>query len=156
MSKYCQNSEEPMKIFGVYKLKWLFGVLWNEKWGENKSGRSVLYYLYVVQIFFGTCLFVCGRRGFDPWVGKIPWRRAWQPTPVFLPGEFPWTEELGRLKSMGSQRVGHDWATKPSTNDTRLLRNVFRGYWYNIDYIKNFNSFQPCVKVTIFLCPELW
>ena len=27
------------------------------------------------------------RYGFDPWVGKIPWRRAWQPTPVFLPGE---------------------------------------------------------------------
>ena len=24
----------------------------------------------------------------DPWVGKIPWRRKWQPTPVFLPGEF--------------------------------------------------------------------
>ena len=24
---------------------------------------------------------------FDPWVGKIPWRRAWQSTPVFLPGE---------------------------------------------------------------------
>ena len=24
----------------------------------------------------------------DPWVRKIPWRRAWQPTPVFLPGEF--------------------------------------------------------------------
>ena len=29
----------------------------------------------------------CRRPGFDPWVGKIPWRRAWQPTPVFLPGE---------------------------------------------------------------------
>ena len=28
------------------------------------------------------------RHGFDPWVGKIPWRKAWQPTPVFLPGEF--------------------------------------------------------------------
>jgi len=27
------------------------------------------------------------RLGFDPWVGKTPWRRAWQPTPVFLPGE---------------------------------------------------------------------
>ena len=24
----------------------------------------------------------------DPWVGKIPWRREWQPTPIFLPGEF--------------------------------------------------------------------
>ena len=29
----------------------------------------------------------CKRQGFDLWVGKIPWRRAWQPTPVFLPGE---------------------------------------------------------------------
>jgi len=27
------------------------------------------------------------RCGFCPWVSKIPWRRAWQPTPVFLPGE---------------------------------------------------------------------
>ena len=27
------------------------------------------------------------RHGFDPWVRKIPWRRAWQPIPVFLPGE---------------------------------------------------------------------
>ena len=28
------------------------------------------------------------RHRFDLWVGKIPWRRAWQPTPIFLPGEF--------------------------------------------------------------------
>ena len=27
------------------------------------------------------------RSGFNPWVGKMPWRREWQPTPVFLPGE---------------------------------------------------------------------
>ena len=27
------------------------------------------------------------RPGFYPWVGKIPWRRAWQPIPIFLPGE---------------------------------------------------------------------
>ena len=33
--------------------------------------------------------------GFDPWVGKIPWRRKWQLTPVILPGESPWTEEPG-------------------------------------------------------------
>ena len=26
-------------------------------------------------------------RGFNSWVGKMPWRKAWQPTPVFLPGE---------------------------------------------------------------------
>ena len=30
----------------------------------------------------------CGRPGFHPWAGEIPWRRAWHPTPVFLPEEF--------------------------------------------------------------------
>ena len=30
----------------------------------------------------------CGRPGFDPWVGKIPWRSEWLPTPVLFPGEF--------------------------------------------------------------------
>ena len=30
----------------------------------------------------------CRRLGFNPWVRKIPWRRKWQPTPVFLPEEF--------------------------------------------------------------------
>jgi len=37
------------------------------------------------------------RPGFDPWVQKIPWRREQQPTPVFLLGESPWTEEPGKL-----------------------------------------------------------
>ena len=40
-------------------------------------------------------LLQCGRPGFNPWVGKIPWRRERLPTPVFWPGEFlglysPW------------------------------------------------------------------
>ena len=33
--------------------------------------------------------FNTGDQGFNPWVGKIPWRMAWKPTPVFLPGESP-------------------------------------------------------------------
>ena len=41
------------------------------------------------------------------WVGKIPWRRAWQPTPVGLPGKISWTEEPGGLWLMGSQRIRH-------------------------------------------------
>ena len=39
-----------------------------------------------------------------------PQRRKCPPTPVFLPGESPWTEEPGGLQSMGSQRVGHNWS----------------------------------------------
>ena len=41
----------------------------------------------------------CKRCGFDPWVRKIPWRRKWQPIPVFLPWEIPWTEKPGGLQS---------------------------------------------------------
>ena len=51
------------------------------------------------------------RRGFSPWVGKIPQKRKWQPTPVFLPGKSHGQRSLG-LQSMGSQRAGHDLATK--------------------------------------------
>ena len=43
------------------------------------------------------------RCGFDPWVEKIPWRKAWQPIPVFLPGE-----SHGQRSLVGSQRVGHE------------------------------------------------
>ena len=45
--------------------------------------------------------------GSVPGLGRSPWRRTWQPTPVFLPGESPWTEEPGVLWSTGSHRVGH-------------------------------------------------
>ena len=54
----------------------------------------------------------CRRPGFHPWVGKIPWRRKWQATPVFLPGKFHKQRSLGGLQSMGSQRVGHNLETK--------------------------------------------
>ena len=58
-------------------------------------------------------------------VGKIPWRRAWQPTPVFLPGESPRTEEPGGLQSTGSQRIRHNWATKH--RGTKILQAMWQG-----------------------------
>ena len=76
-------------------------------------------YMDICGLILGICVFkcvyVCGGGRFSPWAGKIPWRRTWQPTPVFLPGESPWTEEPGGLQSMGSQGVGYDSATKHNT-----------------------------------------
>ena len=46
-----------------------------------------------------------GDLGSIPGFGKIPWGRAWQPTPVFLPGESPQTEEPGGLQPTWSQGV---------------------------------------------------
>ena len=63
--------------------------------------------------------------GFSPWVEKIPWRRAWQPTPILLLGEFPWTEEPGGLQSTGSQRVGYNWTTRHSTTATSIWHSLW-------------------------------
>ena len=43
------------------------------------------------------------RRRFDPWVRKIPWRRAWQPIPVFLPGKSHGQRSLGDYSLCGSK-----------------------------------------------------
>ena len=58
----------------------------------------------------GVCL-QCGRPGFDPWVGKIPWRRKWQPTPVLLPRKF-----LGWRSLVGCS----PWGRKESVTTERL------------------------------------
>ena len=44
----------------------------------------------------------CKRRGFSPWAGKIPWRRAWQPVPLFLLGE-----SHGQRSLVGCSSLGH-------------------------------------------------
>ena len=50
------------------------------------------------------------RCGFDPWVGKIPWKRELQPTPVLLLGESHGQRSLVGYSPQGHKRVGHDLA----------------------------------------------
>ena len=58
---------------------------------------------------------LCKRRrsGFDPWFKEGPLEKEMATHSSILAWEIPWTEEPGRLQSMGSQRVGQDLATKP-------------------------------------------
>ena len=52
----------------------------------------------------------------DPWVGKIPWRREWLPTPVLLPGKFNGQRSL----------VGYSpWGLKESDMTDRLTLSLF-------------------------------
>ena len=48
----------------------------------------------------------CKRLRFDPWVGKIPWRRQWQPTPVFLPGKSHRQRSLVGYSLRGCKGLG--------------------------------------------------
>ena len=69
----------------------------NQEYGINR---------YILLNWQRICL-QCRRPQFNSWVGKSPWRKEWQPTPVFLSGEFHGLE-LSGLQSMGLQRLGHD------------------------------------------------
>jgi len=69
----------------------------------------------------GRVCLQCRRTVFDPWLGKIPWRRKWQPTAAFLPGEFH-----GRRSLVGYSPRGHtesgttEWLTLCDTNNVLL------------------------------------
>ena len=49
---------------------------------------------------------------FNPWVRKVPWRRKWQHTPVFLPTKSHGQRSLAGYSPWGCKGVGHNWATK--------------------------------------------
>ena len=70
----------------------------------------------------------------------MPWRREWQPTPVFLPGESSWTEKPGGLQSMGSQRVRYNWVTKHST---LMLTNILHTWWLFVCHLWKKYLFNP-------------
>ena len=103
---FIQEAQDVSSIFNS-KLKLLWVSL-NISEDNQDFPFHIIYLLqrrYIIRM-------ECGRPGFDPWVGKFPWRRARQPTPVF------WRILMDRgdcrLQSMESQRAGHDWATKHS------------------------------------------
>ena len=85
---------------------------WGLKESDMTEWRAVLLHSplgfscgSVVKIICPQCR-RCRRHWFSPWVWKITWRRAWQPTPVFLPWRIPRKEEPGGFQSIGSHRIG--------------------------------------------------
>ena len=70
------------------------------------------------------------RLGFSPWVGKIPWRRKWQPTPVFLPGEFHGQRSLAgyspwdcKESDMTERTRAHTHTHESKTNSSQKAGN---------------------------------
>ena len=54
-------------------------------------------------------VYQCGRPGFNPWVGKIPWRRKWQPTPVLLPRKSHGRRSLVQVTVHGVSKSRTHW-----------------------------------------------
>ena len=92
------------------------------------------------------------RLGFSPWVGKIPWKRAWQPTPVFLPGESHGQRSLVGYSPIESPKVIHDWSDKHThthTHTHRINNSVAKILYAHIissDYISELEFLWSSVK----------
>ena len=88
------------------------------------SGKILPIYPWWLNGKESTCW--CRKHGFNPWTGKILWSRIWQPTPVFLPGEFHGQRSLVSCSPWGC-RMGHSLATQPPSPPppaTTILTNV--------------------------------
>ena len=66
-----------------------------------------------------------GRPGFHPWVGKIPWKREWLPTPVFWPGEFHRQRSLAGYSLWG--RKGSDTTEQLNWTELTVVVHFFYG-----------------------------
>ena len=70
-------------------------------WTANLLFKTVIICTFLWWLGDKEWAWQCRSCEFNPWVGKIPWRRKWQPTPVFLPGK----SQGQRLQPMGSQKL---------------------------------------------------
>ena len=71
----------------------------------------------------------CRRHGFNPWVGKTPWRRKWQPIPVFLPGESHGRKSLAGYSSWSCKESETMEATKQQQQTLQQQApGVFNGW----------------------------
>ena len=71
------------------------------------------------------------RHGFEPSVGKVPWRGAWQPTPVFLPGGFHGQRSLTGYSPQG-RTVRHDWSNLARMHGLLRINQVLKHLFNSI------------------------
>ena len=93
--------------------------------GLTFCNRGVVTWLWATQVAQCRRIRLLSRRcKFDPWVGKILWRKKWQPTPVFLPAKFHGQRSLAGYSP---------WGNKESDTTERL--NMLVGWAYRVQYV---------------------
>ena len=87
------------------------------------------------------------RHGFDPWVGKIPWRRAWQPISILLPGEAHGQRSLAGYSQQG--RKESDTTEVTYHAHMEMLINLIV---IILQYLCALNHHVVCLKLTYVIC----
>ena len=95
----------------------------------------------------------CRKCGFNPWVGKVPWSRKWQPIPGILPRKSHGQRSLMGHIPRGSQKVGHNLGSKPQ-------KGLYMCLLYQLthefsSFVSRFRFLVPCLthgKHIIHIC----
>ena len=124
--------EDPLeKEMAIHSSTIAWKIPWTEEPGRLQSmGSQRIGHNWVISFHLpwwligkeSTCQ--CRRCGFDHWVGKILWRKKWQPTPVFLPAKFHGQRSLAGYSP---------WGNKESDTTERL--NMLVGCAYRVQYL---------------------
>ena len=94
---------------------------------NNKISRNKFKWAWWLTDKESTCQCRrCRKCGLNPWVGKIPWRRQWQSTPVFLPGKSHGQKSLESYSLWGPKSVWHNLATKNNNNNKNLYTKIYK------------------------------
>ena len=167
---YMKQINNKGLLYSTGNYIWYRVIAYNRKEDEKEYIYSVIYiymyidvyrYVYITEGFPGGSVVkesACQETWFDPWVGKIPWRREWQLTPVFLTGKSHRQRRLVGLESMGSQKNMtwlSDYTTTHSPNTsymvkslTYVISNHHRNYHQERGSVKvNYLSVKDNVKV---------
>ena len=100
------------------------------------------------------------RCGFDPWVGKMPWRRKWQPILEFFPGKSHGQKSLAGYSPWGCKRVRHYW-THTHTYCMSKFYFYIKGLYIASTWVFNiFSSFSwiafLLITLNYWLFIDLW
>ena len=145
------SSEAEVRIRKGSKLFWsrldvafphhcLWWMITNRK--EESLGLNCILRASLVAQMVRICL-QCKRSGFDPWDGKIPWRRERWPTPVFLPGEFYGQRSLEGYSLWGHKQLD---TTERLTHTHVYIYTYIHSYKYKNVWLGGPASWTQCLR----------
>ena len=150
-----QDPRRPRRAFQSERN--LIWVLKNEWELFTKQGKKKGLLVKVNEGFLGGASSkeqICQRRrhkrdGFDPWIGKIPWRRAWQPTPVFLPGKPHGQRSLAGYSPQGRKESDTTEVTQHThrASNRKSVKNTNIGLFNHLvgqSFLGNYLPLLPC------------
>ena len=129
----------------------------NPQWQRNTDSFELLGFPRWLSGKKTTCQW--GRHGFSPWIGKIPWRGKWQPTPLFLPGKSHGQRSLAVYSPWGRKEPDMTEATEHAklfNNYLLFLDGKHRDKGRETSYLPEFHEVKKIASFLVNINENEW